>query len=77
MENQDLQAFALPSIVAAILFNAGSARYSIEGVLASWSAINTYVSDVIVRRNNLGSLNGCIVDWSTGAVDIYSWQVIF
>ena len=71
-ENQGLQAFTLPSIVAGITFTTGSAGSGIEGVSTRGSAINIYVNDVVVRRNNLGSPNGAILDWSTGVIGIYS-----
>ena len=71
-QNPDLQAFTLPSIVDGITFTTGSAGSSIEGVSTRASAINIYVSDIVVRRNHLGSYNGVIPDWSTGIVGIYA-----
>lgn len=71
-QNQDLQAFTLPSIVDGITFTTGSAGSSIEGVSTRASAINIYVSDIVVRRNHMGSYNGAIPDWSTGTVGIYA-----
>ena len=71
-QNLDLQAFSIPSIVDGITFTTGSAGSSIEGVSTRANAINIYVSDIVVRRNHLGSYNGAIPDWSTGTVGIYA-----
>ena len=70
--NPDLQAFTLPSKVDAITLNAGSSGSTYEGLSFNSSALNIYVSDVVVRRNNFGSFNGNDPIYSNGTVGLYA-----
>lgn len=71
-QNQDLQAFTLPSRVDGVSFSAGSEGSSIEGVWTGSNAINIYVNDVVVRRNFFGAANGNVPDYYSGSVGIYN-----
>jgi hypothetical protein len=77
-QNQGLQAFTLPAMVGSVTFNAGSAGSIIEGLHLNASVnyaadIIIYVSDVIVRRNYFGNLNGNDTEYNTvGTVYIYA-----
>ena len=70
--NPDLQAFTLPSKVDAITLNAGSSGSTYEGLSFNANALNIYVSDVVVRRNNFGAFNGNDPGYYAGTVGLYA-----
>ncbi len=62
----------MPSVVGAITLSAGSSGSTYEGLYFNGTALNIYVSDVVVRRNYFGSFNGNDPIYSNGTVGLYA-----
>lgn len=71
-QNTDLQAFALSAKVGQINFYAGAEGSSVEGLDFQASSVAINVNDIVVRRNNFGSINGSTPDYYVGGVAIYN-----
>jgi hypothetical protein len=57
-QNQELQAFTLPSTVGQIVMSAGSSGSVLQGLNFNGSNLYVDVNDIVVQRNFFGVING-------------------
>lgn len=75
-QNLNLQAFTLPSLVAAITLSPGSDGSVLEGLSFVGNVVYVNANDITIRRNNFASPAGNIPDYSTGGIVIgYQYPV--